>query len=89
MNRIRRRTIAALTAKNIRHELRLIPAPGLFDTAELSIVYPTVDQLVWILEYFEAARFYKVKVSGFGSADACVTRASIKVTLPTRRKKRS
>lgn len=77
MNRIRRRTIKALTAQDICHELVLIRTRTLFDRPELRLECPTRKQRKFVREYFATPRFYKVKVSQYGSADVLVANSHV------------
>lgn len=77
MNRIRRRTIKALTAQGICHELVLIPTKTLFDKAELRLECPTRKQRRFVREYFATPRHYMVKVSQYGSAQVSITNSDV------------
>lgn len=79
MNRIRRRTIKALSAQGVCHELVLIPTRTLFDKAELRLECPTKSQRRFVREYFATPRHYMVKVSQYGSAGVCITNSNVVV----------
>lgn len=83
MNRIRRRTIKALTAQGICHELVLIPTNTLFDKAELRLECPTRKQRRFVREYFATPRQYMVKVSQYGAAGVSITNSNV-IALPAK-----
>jgi hypothetical protein len=83
LNRIRRRTIKALTAQGICHELALIPTTTLFDKAELRLECPTRKQRKFVREYFATPRHYMVRVSKYGSAGVSITNSDV-IVLPAK-----
>jgi len=79
MNKIRCRTIGALTKLGVDHYLSLTPTKSLFDKAELNVFNPTVEQVAYLKEHYKKPRPYRVKVSRWGSAQVHISLADIVV----------
>jgi hypothetical protein len=72
-----------LSAQGICHELVLLPTRTLFDRPELRLECPTTAQRRFVWEYFATPRFYKVRVSQYGSADVLVTNSNV-IAIPAK-----